>query len=393
MARSYGWLGCLVLSLSCSSGTPTEPRSRSDRVAQADDGARPGGAAGPGDVTMPGDGGEPRDAVAPGPRPTTPGLAAVDAPPAQPDAPAPPSPSDEPPPLPKPEPRSGDGIDAYERVPSSERRIAAGPGVAFDVEHVFWAEAEGATLVLDVIHFQPREFGPLARACEAALTKAAETDEEDDDERARFMPSHRALRSFRKGEPLTAVGPEGRAAVTATGFCGEYGASDGHLTVRLEPRPGAAEAAVVVRGAVDADARLRVPEAATEPSPAVVAELERIRSLARSKRRMKTSTMELRAAAAGSQLVSVSIPRRDEEDAYPGFSGLVVVEPSGKVHALVAPGRRAHQLDVHHLVDLDGDGVDEVVLTTDYFETSGYTYLAVWNGRRYALLRLAGDGG
>ncbi len=390
MARSYAWLGCLVLSLSCSPGAPTEPARTSPERSPP---GPPSEAAPPGDALPPRDGGEPRDAVAPGPRPTTPGLAVVDAPPAQLAAPTPPAPSDEPPPLPKPEPRSTDGVDAYERVPLSERRVAAGPGVAFDVEHVFWAEAEGATLVLDVIHFRQREFGPLARACEAALAKAAETDEEDDDERARFMPSHRALRSFRKGEPMTVVGPDGLVAVTATGFCGEYGASDGHLAVRLEPRPGAVEAAVVVRGAVDADARLRVPEAAAAPSPAAAAEIERIRGLARSKRRMKTSTMELRAAAAGSQLVSVSIPRRDEEDAYPGFSGLVVVEPSGKVHALVAPGRRAHRLDVHHLVDLDGDGVDEVVLTTDYFESSGYTYLAVWNGLRYAMLRLAGDGG
>jgi hypothetical protein len=53
----------------------------------------------------------------------------------------------------------------------------------------------------------------------------------------------------------------------------------------------------------------------------------------------------------------------------------------------------AHRIDVSFLVDLDGDGVDEVVLTTDYFESAGFPYLAVWNGRRYVAPQLAGDGG
>ncbi len=89
-------------------------------------------------------------------------------------------------------------------------------------------------------------------------------------------------------------------------------------------------------------------------------------------------------------LISVAAPNPDESTEY--LSALLVGDAGGEITGTIhAPDVRLDTFTVEYLVDVDGDRVDEVLYTSDYYEGS-YQHLLTWRGKTPTTTTVAGDG-
>jgi hypothetical protein len=90
--------------------------------------------------------------------------------------------------------------------------------------------------------------------------------------------------------------------------------------------------------------------------------------------------------------VCATPPRTDEGDDLSTLSALLLADGQGNISAsLDDVGVRLDAFTLRHLVDVDGDGVDEVHYGSQYYE-GGYEHVVVWDGNTPAVLTIAGDG-
>lgn len=258
-----------------------------------------------------------------------------------------------------------------------------------DLRSVYWAESSGGRLVIDTIHGTEGEFESLLPAQGEATGGAAPPE------------GPVALEQFRAGEALTLVHDKGPPRTgTLASFAAEYGASDGHLTATFDAMKNTPAQALVVRTAAGTAARLRPVAIGRRHGPTTRAVMDAVKAeldaapASKTLRAKHVTAAPLGHVRPGATLVVVAIPRFDpDEDSERWWSAAFALEADGTRHVLVEAEERPHRVLPLWLVDLHGDGVDEVVFATDYQESSGYVYLAGWTGSQYANLRLSGDGG
>ncbi len=257
---------------------------------------------------------------------------------------------------------------------------------------VYWGGRIEGRVIVDTLHFDDAEFEAIL-----AATEAGELAAEVADPLPPRIEEHPALVTFRAGETMTVIGPRRIQSLGLESFFASAGASEGNLHAFFEPSKNPPKQSLVLRGPADGTARLREPVSVSR-SKAIVAEAKRQIAGDRSASRLSRSNVTAMKGGfpvAESRLVTVVVSLRpeDPDNEYPGYwAGLWVQEPGGRVLSVVAPRRRSQRIDVRHLVDIDGDGVDEIVFQTDDVH-SGYWYLAVWDGKAYRNLRLIGSGG
>jgi hypothetical protein len=92
-------------------------------------------------------------------------------------------------------------------------------------------------------------------------------------------------------------------------------------------------------------------------------------------------------------LVAMARPLAPENDiGSEHVAALLLVDATGRVEAIDAPHLSIDRAEVAHLVDLEGDGVDEVIYDSSYYEGS-YRLLLTWDAAGKAVRRtLGGDG-
>lgn len=95
-------------------------------------------------------------------------------------------------------------------------------------------------------------------------------------------------------------------------------------------------------------------------------------------------------------LIAVELgPPEDEDEDEPTLeylSALLLVDAEGKISGEVySPDERLDHFSIGYLVDVDGDGVDEVLFNSSYYEGS-YEHLLEWDDGRPTTTTLAGDG-
>ncbi len=79
-------------------------------------------------------------------------------------------------------------------------------------------------------------------------------------------------------------------------------------------------------------------------------------------------------------------------DATRHVGGLLLADATGKVEAIIPPELTIDITEVLYLVDLEGDGIDEVVYDSTYYE-GGYRMLMTWDAAGKPVLHtLGGDG-
>lgn len=90
--------------------------------------------------------------------------------------------------------------------------------------------------------------------------------------------------------------------------------------------------------------------------------------------------------------VSIDVPDPDGDEDMGGYiAGLFLVRDDGTIEVLSGPSHGIDTVAVTHLVDLDGDGFEEIAYTESYYEGE-YSYLVHWNGTKPTTRALGGDG-
>jgi len=92
-------------------------------------------------------------------------------------------------------------------------------------------------------------------------------------------------------------------------------------------------------------------------------------------------------------LVALVRPLAREDDVGTDHvGGLLLADATGKVEAVIPPKMTIDSAEVLTLVDLEGDGIDEVIYDSTYYEGS-FRMLLTWDAASKPVLRtLGGDG-
>ncbi len=230
---------------------------------------------------------------------------------------------------------------------------------------------------------------------------------------ARVPPDDPDLpRCFKIGDAFAVVTAQGTQRCTLKGFGVRPGAGATHLFLVLDGVPNAGPDALVVRLA-GAGAAIAAPATTVALRPAAGAALA-----ARASRPLwpaaragllKGAPAKVRQAFAtrlrpakhvqwfggrfGSQatgIVTVGI-----EPKLPGYdwvSAMALVDAKGRpIHIVGKADFGLEHYELNSLVDLDGNGVDEVVFESNYYE--GYSYLLLrWTGQTFESVLLTADG-
>ena len=210
---------------------------------------------------------------------------------------------------------------------------------------------------------------------------------------------------FAVGAKLTAVTTVGRVELEVVSRSIDSGAGEDHLYVRVKGTPKVAgPGLVVVGGKVGTGAKLRKVEAvAASKALSKAAQGKLVKEL-----RAKTTEKRSKKAVAKARLIkhttvvkgklsggvvgvaALTVPQGKAFDGY--LSAFVLVGEDGRVVAVVkAPELGLERLQVEYLVDIDGDGIDEVVFDESYYEGS-YLRVLFWDGKTVRTETLTGDG-
>ncbi len=211
---------------------------------------------------------------------------------------------------------------------------------------------------------------------------------------------------FAIGDPWTLITRTGCEQQTATGFSGVISGGSGTLffTVRLGPAAKSAKGPVLaVRGPISATAKLITP-APVRPSTLAKTTLPKtvevidphlepeIRAVI-PKIKFTDKHLKLypgRFPGGRSHVGFLAAKAPGEENATLPISGIVFAYPDGRVEFFAAAVTWG-TATMLALVDIDGDGLDEILYDDTYFE-GGYVQLIHWKEGRPFTRTLTGDG-
>lgn len=211
---------------------------------------------------------------------------------------------------------------------------------------------------------------------------------------------------FAVGDPWTVVSPAGVEQRAATGFYAALSSSGAlHFHVRLgRPNKGAKGRVLAVRGqTVAPSARLILPPSIrastvgkttlTDAVQAIVPHLEPEIQAVVPQIKFTDTNLKLYPGRfpGGRSHVGFLVARAPGEDnELLPVSGIVFVRPDGRVE-FFATAVTWGTASLLALVDLDGDGLDEILHDDTYFE-GGYIQLIHWKDGRPLARTLTGDG-
>jgi len=259
-----------------------------------------------------------------------------------------------------------------------------------------WATGDDVALVVDVLQMQG-DPNLLEKLAQRYGDRAAG---------GQFVPiptTEKLLPRFpQMGDKVTLVSVLGVAKTAVIGFGIKRGTTEIHLQILLEPVKGVSEALVVIGGKVAPGAKLLAVPKLDPRQPGLPERLNDVRSVLLAKSRGKAAGLlgKLKLGArhvqivpgrfgpSSTTLVSLAVPRRKQEV----LSALAFLDEVGLVSAIVeAPQVGLRRYPLRALVDVDGDGVDEVLYTSAY-DKGAYQMLAKWDGEAWRQIVLAGDG-
>lgn len=220
-------------------------------------------------------------------------------------------------------------------------------------------------------------------------------------------------KEFAIGDEWYVVGAKGLDVGKVVGFGASGGASESHWMIVLGdvPEGDSSLAWPKADGDPSKTAILAKPGKLAPKSPEGSAALEAVRKAlpglldadatkvmkGKKLRRKHVRIWTPRTPVADTVLVQVNVPIDDEEEGPEAHvAGLLWVDAKGTVTALSKPSFSLDREDVEHFVDLDGDGVDEIVFDRSYYEGS-YSFLAAYekdaSGKgAWTTYQLGGDG-
>jgi hypothetical protein len=253
---------------------------------------------------------------------------------------------------------------------------------------------------VDIVNFEGIDKAPLDK-------RLAELSEKEEEEFvATFARGDAGLPvGFSHGDPWTLITLKGVEQRTAQGFSASVSGGSGttHFNVDLgAPRPGAKDWAVALRGHAPTAARLVVPRslapAALAPGTLdrVVKALEpklddelrdRVRKAEYAEKHVKLYPG--RFPGGRSHVVFVAAEVKSDEDTLE-VSGVLFARPDGAVEHF-ATASVWGSATFFALVDIDGDGVDEVLWEDQYHE-GWYLELIYWKDGKPEHRTLMGDG-
>lgn len=238
-----------------------------------------------------------------------------------------------------------------------------------------------------------------------AIMKLAEAHEYPDGITAAFPPSAKLPAGFAVGDAWVVATTTGEVRGKATAFGAYGGAGENHFIVVLDAAAtGLAAKAGAWSGPIPSLREAKPIDTAKGPGKAL---FERIKAgmaaaaepaaksaLARKPIAAKhVSVIEGRFPNGFTHLVALTRPlAKAEEIGSEHVAGLLLADATGRVEAIVAPAMTINHDDFRYLVDLEGDGVDEVVYDDSYYEGS-YIVLMTWDAAGKAVQHtLTGDG-
>jgi hypothetical protein len=295
---------------------------------------------------------------------------------------------------------------------------------------VFAATANDRQWRIDMVDFSGMKVKKLERKLEA-LKEAEwageaeggdEGDDEGDDEAADAPdPAHRAPKpklfetkagkalipaGFAVGDPWTLVTAGGAEHHDAKGFDGVImdGSGEMHFYVQLGEAPKDVERpAIAVRGHLPDTTRLAVPKAVAPSAvgpdvlAAVVSEISaslepEMRDVL-DKDPIEPSEVQLYPGRFPGKRTHVAfVDSGKDESEIPPVGSLLLVGEGGKVETLIAADPSVFgYVRLLGLLDVDGDGIDEVFFEDGYHE-GWYVQMLQWSGEAPVVRQLTGDG-
>lgn len=275
----------------------------------------------------------------------------------------------------------------------------APPGAVTDASVFYWAEAAkgAARTSIDVTDTPGEEVAKLVKA-----------NEEAGGVEGTLPPTAKLPPGFAIGDRWAVATTAGAKRGKAVAFAAEIGASESHFTVMIDtvadglaarsgdwpgpiPTLSAARRVDTSNGpGLELALQIKAPIVAT-------AEPAARRALGR-----KPIAPRHLAVFAGrfprgfTHLVALVRPLAREEDvgtdATDHVGGLLLADATGKVETVIPTKMTIDSAEVLYLVDLEGDGIDEVIYDSTYYEGS-YRMLLTWDAASKPVLRtLGGDG-
>lgn len=290
--------------------------------------------------------------------------------------------------------------EAAPPAPAVEPAVAADAKPAPDAvtpgQGFYWATVAKGTkkTSIDVIDTSGEEVAALEQASEGG----------DGIERA-LSATAKLPAGFALGDPWAVATTAGAKRGKATAFGAYTGASEAHFIVVIDvaaeglaARPGTWPGKVpklIKAKRVDTSSGpgLQLVEAILAPI-AAAAEPPARRALGRKPLAAKHLTVfEGRFPGGFTHLVALVRPLARKDDVGADHvGGLLLADATGKVQSVVRPKLTIDSAEVLYLLDLEDDGIDEVIYDSSYYEGS-YRYLLSWDAARKPILRtLAGDG-
>lgn len=244
----------------------------------------------------------------------------------------------------------------------------------------------------------PRECGLSLHVAESEYDGIASLSRERQDDGERHVVPHGDARlpsRLRPGGLATVISKRGLSEVVYESF--EVYSEEGttFLTAGARTTGKKAESGLLVTGAPHPKARLLAPRGKKVPAKEATKLLDAVVATATEDTRDDLAKTPLTAkelrfidarAPAGGRLLLAKQLVRPALDGAPAFwnVGLFLVSADGTLTSLTESGlHNSAGFDVTFRTDIDGDGVDELVIETEWAEGSTSRDVLVWDGAKY----------
>lgn len=310
-------------------------------------------------------------------------------------------------PPPEPEPPVAPPSKSLVGAPLPDPKDAKTPAV------VFAAGGVGGEWQVDMTDFSGIKVKKLERKLEAQMQAewAGEGDDEDPDAPKPSLFETKAGKAlvpagFAVGDPWTLVTAGGAEHRTTTGFDAMImgGSGELHFYVKLGKSPeGIERPAIAFRGHLPTTTRLAVPrtEAPAAVGPDVHASIVSAISAALEpdmrdildKDPVEQSEVALHAGRFPGKRTHVAFVKSGKDESeIPPIEALLLIGKGGKVEVVVPPEPSMFgYVTLLGLLDVDGDGIDEVFFEDGYHE-GWYVTMLQWAGETAVMRQLTGDG-
>jgi hypothetical protein len=264
-----------------------------------------------------------------------------------------------------------------------------------------WVDARGDRLFIELSSLPPDDVAKIHKWLDSA--ESPETDEDG------YILYPKALAEVKlptkAGDEWTILSPEGQSKATVETILLGRGASEYHIIAK-------AKTAKVPDGVL-----LGFPPGATVKPQKLTAPAAVTEKLAKEARKRFTKELTKAAApkaakaaaAAGGrpkaferfagkfadgaeEFVTFEVKKKNQFPDVERLTGAVFAKRDGSItHAYYPPDFRIDRVTLLAVVDLEGDGFDELVVCSHYYEGSYYS-LVFWDGKTWQSRGLAGDG-